>query len=713
MIIKKSDIPLYLSFSLCFIALYFYLLMPEKSWDVFWHLKMGLDYIEKDQSLFIDYYSFTNYGDAISSVPVFFQLSLAYMVSFFGEKNGFILYKISYIVVALTVLAAYLKQIKAPIIVSVLIIPLISYFIAHRIILRPELISNVFLLLSLLLYVRVRREFNWQGLLAISLLILLWVNYHSPVLGYVVVFGLFVDRFIHKLFLSDKTFSWLFYFSWASVIFLIGFINVSGQHFVFQMIDFVVNNKGATTLEYLPARHFYAFNSMVHLAWMLSICVIIWSIAIKQYGMAVISLIVMYFSWTTSRVVTPAALVNVCFLAYLLSDYYNNNEQYKLKSIIRKKLAFSIIVLAIFTYYKLSDFSIRGYETAKNWQVEMDVYYPRTVTNYLKKHQQGGKIFNQMNLGGYLINSLSPEFKVYLDGRTNILYPLARIPEHMKLMRNREKMKAEIIKYDIDYILLENRYWLTSLLYGVKGVQLNYVDESYILFSKENVTNAFPVSSLMYLAPSCWQESMAESLQKELLLANEISLSESSKSVKGVSIFYNEYILAANKEVFLKTKLSEKNVSQHIVRIISYLALKNKLYELAEHGFTNIKYKQGHEYLVLAYVLMKLEKYDYAERTLLAYTGQRVFYFMPDGDEVGILKRITPVMTSILLSLIDEMSNKDTLKYFKGSDFDELVDAHLRYSNESGFKADLNQLSMDVCRDVTHYRDEDTLGKYK
>ena len=65
------------------------------SYDSFWHLKMGLDWLQQDMSLWRDHFSFTFNGKEISNVPYMFQVLLGLFVTQFGLELGFELFKFS------------------------------------------------------------------------------------------------------------------------------------------------------------------------------------------------------------------------------------------------------------------------------------------------------------------------------------------------------------------------------------------------------------------------------------------------------------------------------------------------------------------------------------------------------------------------------------------------------------------------------------------
>jgi hypothetical protein len=161
-------------FLICYAILIAYSIGPQAALDTFWHLKTGEDLLLNDLSPWVDHYSFTFFENEIRTTPVLFQIFIARLVSTFGEINGFIIFKLSYVTLLLIALYGFFRQIKTPWFIVFLILPILTYFIEMRLIVRPEAISNILIIICLSLYVKARNNFSAKTLLPISLLLLLW-----------------------------------------------------------------------------------------------------------------------------------------------------------------------------------------------------------------------------------------------------------------------------------------------------------------------------------------------------------------------------------------------------------------------------------------------------------------------------------------------------------------------------------------------------------
>ena len=166
--------------SLVFLALYIMLTViivrPVSVYDTFWHLQMGKDLVMNGLSPWVDHYSVTYLGKEIYPVPVMFQGLLYRFVSFFGEAQGFYYIKLLYITLMMSVLWLYFRKIKASTFIIVILLPLVVSAVSMRIIIRPEIFSNVLVVLCLILYLNAQKSFAVKEMLAICALLLFWTS---------------------------------------------------------------------------------------------------------------------------------------------------------------------------------------------------------------------------------------------------------------------------------------------------------------------------------------------------------------------------------------------------------------------------------------------------------------------------------------------------------------------------------------------------------
>lgn len=673
--INKDNLDVFytlLIFVICYLILLVIAIRPISTFDGFWHLQMGEDFVENGMSPWIDHYSFSFYGKEISTIPVLFQVLLFKFISAFGESEGFYYLKVFYITTLMPLLFVYFRKINASWFVVFLLLPIIVYFIQLRMIIRPEIFSNVLILICLLLFLNAKQNFSTKHILFICLLLLFWVNYHSPIIGYIIIFGLFVDKAIAKYFKGDDSFSWKFWFGWGLVIFCIGFMRPNGQHFLLTVYSLLTEDFSSYTAEYAASYPMVSYNIIVHASWILSLYVVIWSIIKKQYGFAITVCLLTYFSWSTVRMLSVAMLVNLSILALYFSEFFNFRGKLQASSAVKNSLFFVAAGISIWTFYVLGLAMQESLERHDNKKADLESRYPVKLVDYMNNYQEEGNVLNLMRFGGYLINKLSPGFKIYFDGRTNILYPAEFMKHNIYLLERAEELNETIEKYNIKYALFKNTPEIFSKLKKNDTLTLNYADENYILFSKEK-ENAFPIASTLLIFPSCWKDDWAQTIQYEINYSSEMFKGNERKyELQLMLAFIEKYLAAEDGKAFFDDYNMSLIGTDSVRRVASYFALregnKNAWLEL----FMSIRDKNEYDILLQAYHLASNNEFEEAE-TLLFYFYTVTKYVKKKHlafDKIAIMIHVLGILESNIELQHFEPSYKSELEgKLKKSDY--------------------------------------------
>lgn len=641
-------------FFVCYSLLVIIATRPVYSFDGYWHLQMGKDFIENGLSPWVDHYSFSHLGNEISTVPVIFQTVLYKFVSAFGESRGFYFFKVFYLTLIMSVLYVYFKHVKAHWSVVFILLPVIAYFIHLRLMIRPEIFSNVLVVLCLLLYKRAQDNFVLKEMLWIFLLLLFWVNYHSPIMGYIIIFGLFFEKAISKYFYKDDTFSWRQWFVWGSIIFLIGFIRPNGQHFLFTVYNLMADDFGRYTQEYMHSSFVYSNNMLVQALWVLSSYVVVWSLIKKQYGYALVVALLTYFAWSTVRLVTVVVLTNLCVLAVYFSEYYYERGEIKVRSSVKKLLLIVALGVSVLAYYFIAKEAFTSMERMDDEDNLLEQRYPIQAVDYMSNYQQPGNILNVMEIGGYLLNKLSPEFKIYFDGRTNILYPIDFLKHSLSLLNDPDDLNKTIVENDVKYVLYRNTPENYEALNKIKSFELNFADESFILFSEEK-RYSFPQSSMLLVFPSCWNEEWVPAISDEIVLAEEWS-SEQNYDLKYVLAFMKDYLAHGEKTEFFAKLPLETLHSNGIRRVAMYLALRSGNADAALRIVKTFSALTEYDFLIFAYDLALSNEFVIAEDFLHYFYTMKKFV----RKEVVLFENI-----SIMIHVLDILEKNDALTKFE------------------------------------------------
>lgn len=664
-----------LVFIICYILLAVIAMRPMIAFDTFWHLQMGKDFLEGGLSPWVDHYSFSYPGGDISTIPLMFQMLVYQFVSLFGEETGFYLIKLFYITSLLLVLFAYFRKINANGYIVFLILPIIAMAINLRLILRPEIFSYVLIVISLILYLRAQKSFVTKELVFISLLLLFWVNYHSPIIGYIIIFGLFLDKALNKLINQDESFSWNFWFLSGAIIFSIGFININeqffvGQHFVLDTIDVMSNDFSQYVQEYKDSYGLYSMDLTVHVSWALSIYVAIWSLINRQYGFLFITVLLTYFSLTMSRLVTVATLVNMCILALYLSQVMFTKHMVKIRPAIRKAMYFVSYIVALIVYFYLASIAYASIEENKNKQQVLEKRYPVQVADYLRDYQSGGNVLSILQYGSYFINKLSPSYKVYYDGRSNILYPFDFVVHNHQLWRDKNIMNEVVGRYGVSYAMHVNTPEKFGFLDSSEKLKLGFADDNYQLFTDKK-SNVFPLSSMLLVFPTCWNDDWAQGIQKEIALSEEL-FEDKNYTLKYVLAFMNEYLSQADKQSFFENLQPEKMHSDGVRRLALHLALNSASTDVVSDLFSSVQIKSNYDILIYSHYLAKTEQYTDAENLLYYYfTNEKNDKKVITFDKIAIMYHVLNILeTNVELQHFDSSYKGELEEKLNNTNFD-------------------------------------------
>ena len=492
----------------------------------------------------------------------------------------------------------YFRTIKASWITIFIFLPIIAYVIQLRLVERPEIFSNILIVACLLLYLRAQKSFATKELIFISLLLLFWINYHSPIFGYIIIFGLFLEKAINKFFHKDNSFSWLFWCFWGSIIFLTGFMHHSGEHILISTIELATKGYAEYTQEYNASYETYSSNIVVHISWALSVYVGIWSLLKKQYGFVFIAILLTYASLSTSRLVTSTSLISLCIMALYFSQItlaQLTNIRSSLRTVF---MATAVCTSLLALYYSVLEADL-AVARKKHEAKFLQINYPQDMADYLINYQNDGNILNTMSAGGYLINKLSPNFKIYFDGRTHILYPIEFFIHHVNLLASTEELNRTIENDNIHYAIYRNKPELFLALNAAKNLDLILADDYYLLFAKEKV-NAFPVTSKLLVFPSCWNDNLAQSIKEEINQSESL-FPENKYTIQAALKLLELYLSHEDKQLFFDSLESNKPDSSNTVsRLALYLALYNDNIEAAAKIFSQLQTKNEYDILFYA-----------------------------------------------------------------------------------------------------------------
>lgn len=619
-------------------------------YDAYWHLQMGKDWLLNGLSPWRDHYSFTYPGAEISGPPVAFQALLYLAVDTLGEYGGFLAVKLLAFLGTLALMLFWLRQVRAPVLIYCLVLPLLLVLLELRAHVRPELFSYALAIVAMMLYRRTALQLTVSALGPVALLLLVWVNYHSAVLGYVIFFGLFIDIAARLLREGAAPGDWLKWAAWGLLLVALGFVNPGMDHPVLQLLAFPSEWKQLIQ-EYQSPGLYVGVPAMYVLA-----ALVLLTIALllrqRKFGYLAITAVFLYAGLTMARMVTPGGIVLLCLFAHAASET-GAWTRFRRQPGTTVRLA-GLAALVAFLIPLLNGVQLaRAYiqENSQSWRL-----FPNELVEHLLAGAEPGRIFNSYELGGFLAYRLPREFTLYVDGRTSILYPLEHYQTLLDARTHAESFAAEVERYDIDYAVLEAIPGIAGLMADA-GFELDYVDAMYALYRRRD--GNFAASGRLWAKPFCWGPEIAGQIEQEWTQA--VFLFPPSAPVMPLLEQARVFAQAQETSDYVTEADAQSLLTDSEQRFLGYRALEAKRYEVAFDAFRRVLQKEPKDFLAAALALLRTGQAERAEGVLDEATRQN-------------WQRLKFEDIQMLHALLEEIAARGALRHFDSAYLAQLAD---------------------------------------
>ena len=584
---------------IAFSALLVTSLRSPVAYDSFWHLQMGKDWLENGLSPWIDHYSFTYNGHEIINPPVFFQALLHLVVDQFGLREGFQIVRFGFFMLTLGTSVFLLRQMKVPAIFYAVVIPMILLLLQMRAMVRPELFSYTLSVVALMLYFGAGTRLSLRYMISMVVLMGVWSNYHSSVVGYVIFFGFFLDCALAQYESKAPTVVWGKWFAWGLLIVAVGFLNHSFTHPLWQAITFPSEWKIHINEYHSPVPFLKSIAGTFVLILVAALTPIL-ALRQRQFGTLVIWAVLLFSAVTMERMVAPSGIVIVLLTTSLIVTSY---QAYHPKSTDRtfwnNTVGLGLLISIGVTLYS-------NVERARHFMQENQALinrYPVAMVDYMSEKRMSGRIFNNYSLGGYLTYRLSPQNQVYIDGRTYILYPLDFLTwaKDIQTTESPDILRAELDKYAVDQIMWRFNQAKHDLVLATGGFGLDFVDAGYALYTRED--SNFPLFGKLMANPECWHAGMLKELVAERLKMGEIHLSDAG--LLSFADFAIGYSNAESGKDFLDASIGDGEWSDEMRRFAGFRLLEFGYYNLVPLLLGGVETRKSKDHLGSAYAMSK------------------------------------------------------------------------------------------------------------
>ncbi|MCF6262298.1 MAG: hypothetical protein L3J24_01705 [Xanthomonadales bacterium] len=499
------------------------------------------------------------------------------------------------------------------------------------------------------------------NMLPILVLMLFWVNYHNPIFGYIIFFGYFVDLGLQNLQQKVNQESWIIWLGWGLAIVMVGFLTPYFQHPLISLLTFDPAWKDLIQ-EYTPAINLYHKSPAIYVLLLISLITLFLLIKKRQLGLIIVYVIISYGAISMGRLVAPSGIIILCIFIWLASEV--DFEMFLSKA---KGLTANIIGAIVFLMFAITLWI--GVITARNLMQEnllTNARFPAAIIEYMQNNNISGRIFNNYEMGGYLIYSLSPKSTVYIDGRTDILYPSDHFNRYLETMKSTASLEEQIEQYDINLAFLVNNYYTFYLMAGTKDIHLDYVGAKYSLYRKHNPN--FPLFGKLLVIPACWNPAMTPMLQAEADKATKVLPEYSPLHAFIQSVL--SYSFTEDKEAYLlgQEKVTERTDFE--IRFLHYQAIQKEQYLLAIELSKFIKEQTFKDFLTIALANIHLGRLGDAERALDTTTKVR----WPNMRDVDL---------ALLYRLLEHIRQHGEFEIIEQSYFDSLNDSTANHRSTS------------------------------
>lgn len=431
--------------------------------DIWWHLKAG-EYIVKNKIVpETDIFSYTAVGHTWMNHEWLAQV-IFYLLYTIGGLKALILAKAT--IVTLTFYIFYLLTKKTPYL-SVASIIFLSFFTDYYSLVRPHIFQNLFLLISIYLFVE-------EKYIYLPLIFLFWANIHSSVFIGLLVLGILLGfKLLKNIQKKD--------FTKQKKIVIYGLLTLSAtiiNPYRYKLMTYVGNVKQYSELikewQPFPTTTIYF---IIFLILCIITCLTFFIQEKKRLSIPIMIIFILfcYLGFSARRFVSISSLVLTWILCTNISAALNKETKSKFIEGLERILSESKIKNIIIIFFVLILFypAIKHFDAINFSEKTKD--YPEEAIDFIRNNNISGNIYHDYAYGGPVIWELWPQQKVFIDGRITEYEP--EIVRDYYSIHFAEDIQQMIEKYDIEYFLISHQERLELKLYKDSHWKLVHIDD--------------------------------------------------------------------------------------------------------------------------------------------------------------------------------------------------------------------------------------------
>jgi hypothetical protein len=459
--------------------------------DLFCHLYSGKEIIEKGEVHSMDTHSFSVHGSPWVDYEWMARAVFYLLYKQFGSA-GIVCLRLLLSALLIFTITMNAKRLSGSSTLSIFSVMLGAAAFYRYFLFRPQLFT--FLLLSFLMFSLYQYGSNRKKIILyfFPLLFLLWSNIHGGFPLGLCILGLFILSFFIEKWLPAKANFEKFHLSFRAMFFLVlvsiisllvTLINPYGIDLWKGILGTVLGTFTPELSEWKPAFAFPFFR----LFWFYFF-VLIYALAFffsKQRRLfdLFLLLFLVYLSLTKVRFVPLMAILLTPSLSYYLKkagDWTSSRwEKAPLLKLFQQLpsfyLLFLIVSIPIFVKLYQGDIYLNGYI------YKAEAFQTIAPVKLLKDNDFQGHIMNEYDWGGYIHWEL-PESKIFVDGRSDTVYPHEVINRWASFVNGEKGWEHFLETTEADAILIRTQHLVNDQLDDLKHWQLIYFDNIAALY---------------------------------------------------------------------------------------------------------------------------------------------------------------------------------------------------------------------------------------
>ncbi|MCX6798448.1 MAG: hypothetical protein NTX66_04545, partial [Candidatus Falkowbacteria bacterium] len=459
------------------VGLIFWRVSDLSTLDLGRHLQNGALVFKNPSLLFSNFYSYTNPGFPFVNHHWLAGL-IYYGLYLLGGFKILTVFNVS-LALATVLIFFWISQKRSHFFIAALSTLLTLIILSERADIRPEMFSYLFLALTFYFLDNYRTDWSWRRLIWLPLLFLVWVNTHIYfAIGLALVAFKFLELIIHKFnFKDNKKFFYLSGLSIVACLFNPNFIKgLLYPLLIFKNYGYeVAENKSILFIQNLTLDHNIIWFKILFLIFCLSWFIYFWRFKkdrLKKFRFSdlMLSIFVSCLAWRAIRylplfslLITPILAQNLSLIKF--NKFKKINFGLSSGRLLSLGLSGLVIVSGILIIYLVKDSKINHYFLRQDFGLGLSSGVLDSA-NFFAAHNLSGPIFNDYDLGSFLIFAL-PGGKVFVDNSPEA-YPREFFTDvYVPLQDNDAKWREYKEKYKFQTIYLshqDNTPWARKFL---------------------------------------------------------------------------------------------------------------------------------------------------------------------------------------------------------------------------------------------------------